>query len=220
MFTKNESTCVARVLSFSSRLYTIPFSFKGGKLLENVPPYKKYLRALRLGLFALEILVIIYTLPATMATGSTLSIVGHGFYILTRAATIIIESNLLFYNHELQELLNQTVSMDAKLRDRYLEGNEIEKTYGGIFFFFVIFMGYAVLALFHMCGLFLIFADLSFTVFPGSKALRGNILNFIVVAVVRVGIYLEETGPMLISIIGFFCINSTLFWLQKTWYGF
>jgi hypothetical protein len=217
MFTKNEFTCVARVLSFSSRLYTIPFSFRGGKLLEKVPPHKKYLRALRLELFALEIFVIILTLPTTVATGATLSIVGHGFYILTRAATIIIESNLLFYNHELQELINQTVSIDANFRARYLKGTEIEKGWGEIFFFFVIFMAYAVLALFHMCGLFLIFADLPFTVYPGSEALRGNVWIFLLVAVVRVGMYFEETGPMMISILGFFCFNSTLFWLQKAW---
>jgi hypothetical protein len=160
---------------------------------------------------------IIFTLPATVATGATRSILGHGFYVMTRAATIIIESNLLFYNHELQELINQTMSIDANFRVRYLEGKEIEKTWGKIFFFFVIFMGYAVLALFHICGLFLIFADLPFTVYPGSEALRGNFRIFPLVALVRVGIYLEETGPTLITIIGFFCINSTLFWLQKSW---
>jgi hypothetical protein len=217
MFTRNEFACIARVLYLTSRLLTSPYAFKGGALSPEVPGYKKKLRAFRFSILVLELIAILVTLPTTIATKSILPIIAHVFYITLRMGYFIPEANIIFYGRELQVLINQTLMTNAGLGSRFLGRKELVDKQREVYFFFL-FTGCLATATFsQMFGLFLIFWDLPFTVYPGTEALRGNFRLLILIAAVRVAFFLEELGPILANFIGIFCMTSTLFWLKKAW---
>jgi hypothetical protein len=125
--------------------------------------------------------------------------------------------NYHVYRHEVQELINQTLRMNSDLGARFLHSKEFPNKKREVFFFFMICISVVGFAIYQVFGLFLTFWDLPFTVYPGSQALRGNIWLLMLITIVRVGFFLEETGMGTTVVVGIFCMNSTLFWLQKAW---
>jgi hypothetical protein len=217
MLTQKELTYTAWVLSFSSRLLTSPYAFKGGSLVQETRRYKVYLRFLWLGVMAFDLLITLLTLPATMATNTIIHKIAHGFYTVIRAGVLMSGMNYHVYRHEVQEFLNQTVRMNSDLGARFLQRKELPNNRRESLFFFMICITCAAIVCSQMFGLIFTFCDLPFTVYPGTENFRGNAGLFILTAIVRVGFFLEEAGMCTSVIVGIFCMNSTLFWLQKAW---
>ncbi len=210
-----------RVFSLLSRVSTSPFTFKGTgeSPLQKSPQWKLWLRALKIGFMIVDLLLIFYTFPTTAGTRAILPIVAHGFYVVLRLGCFIAEANQLLFGHEALELINQTFRMNSDCGGRFLDRKEMHAKNKAreVFLIFLLAMSTGVVILVHISGFCLTFLDIPFAVYPGSKALRGKWWILSLMAGVRIAFLLEEVGPVLMSIMGLFCMTSTLFWLKKTW---
>jgi hypothetical protein len=221
MLTLKERAYMLRVFSLISRSSTSPFTFKatGGSPLQKGPQWKLWLRVLKIGFTIVDLLLIFYTFPSTTATRAILPIVAHGFYGILRLGCLAAEANLLMYGREALEMINQTFRMNSGFGARFLERKEMEvkNRVREVFLIFLIAMCTGVVIFFNISGFCLTFLDIPFVVYPGSRALHGKWWILLLMAGMRVMLLLEEMGPVLMSIVGLFCMTSTLFWLKKSW---
>jgi hypothetical protein len=232
MFTQKEGACIAWVLSLNSRLLKSkkPFSFKRGSLLKDIyeAPWTRALQPLCLVIVAFEFLASLSTLSTTIGTKVVIHIFVHALHLLLTSAALIEETTLHFYGQEIQELINQTLKANSDFCARFLGMGRKDLCSGSTtghrrreaFLYFLIFMVFVCAGVLEMGGLFLIFWDLPFTVYPGPKVLMGNHGVLLLMAIVKLGLFLKVTPTCSLLIVGMFCINSTLFWVKKTRYEY
>jgi hypothetical protein len=171
---------------------------------------------------AFEFLASLSTLSTTIGTKVVIHIFVHALHTLLTSAALIEETTLHFYGQEIQELINQTLKTNSDFEARFVGKKDLcsSSTTGHrrreAFLYFLIFMVIAGVGVLEMGGLFLIFWDLHFTVYPGSKVLRGNVWLPLLMAIVKLGLLLKITSTCMLLVIGMFCINATLFWVKKT----
>jgi hypothetical protein len=218
MFTQKENAYIAWALTFCSHLLTNPLVFKAENFVQEERRLKVHLRTLRLGILAFEIFATLSTLPTTISANVMLHIIGHGLYVLIRVGMFSVDVGLLFYGGEVQELINQTLKINFKFGAKFLGRSELPNKKREVFFLFMFYLFISLPAGYNLFGLFLAFLDLPFNVYPGARALRGNVWMLLLMAVVRCWLWLEEAGSTTIFLIGiFFSFTATLFWLKKAW---
>jgi hypothetical protein len=218
MFTKKEYDCIVRALSLISRLLTSPFAFNEVSFFQEAPRYKLQLKTLLFGFVFFELLAILLTLHARLQTENILNILAHGFYTLVRVGYFLHHANLVFYGHEVQELISQTLMMNAGFGSRLLGRKEVENKRREGFLVVLLTCSIVFVAFFQMLPL-LTFWNIPITAYPGLETLSRSLwfLTLLAAALAKLGIFLEEVGAVGLTIIGFFCVTSNSFWLKKAW---
>jgi hypothetical protein len=167
----------------------------------------------------LETLLVAAQLRITISSGNFVHIVQHGIYFTAVVGTVLAYANLGFYKDSICSFVNQSLSLNQELGQRFLCANERISTsrIRERVLVFILIVPMIMISLVFIYGVAIMFFKVGFDHYKFEEEIRssGVLLSFFFIP--RLIVSVEAITVDVIEFISLFFLSNTLFWTRKAW---